>query len=478
MAVTVVAGSAVGSASSTSISKPSGYTDTAGDLIVVQCESSNLSGITAAPTPPSGFTTIATLVNTAGATTWAYKVDSGSETWPKSYTASANSNFDVWSCIVLRGQDSTTPLDGTATTAQITSGSSLSLAAITASVAGDALVILLNDVNDVDVSTWPSGVSEYAASSNPTGNGVATGTKTGLASGSTGTLAVTLGANPGLTQACAILVKAAASGGSTVSGGATEQANAAISAAGQLVAPATVQSNAALAEASAHLLASANVQANAGISAAGQMVAPATVTANAGLSVAATILQAPVPVQANAVLSEASAQLLAPASVQANAVLAASGGVVGKVEGTATVAASAAMTVSARILAPSLTPLQANATLTATAQVTQPSITAQANAALTQSGASVLAPAAMQANAALSEAQAILLALATVQANAALSATGHIPLPAGYKSPVGSTARRTTGRLTGGTVLRVAVSAASATTARHSGILTGSTAKE
>ena len=215
VAITVVAGSAVGASSSTSITKPtsSGYVETTNDLIVVMCQSGGPVG-TNVPTLPAGFTSLGSInTNGTGGSVWGYKLDSGSETWPKSFTAAGGSTFDIWSCIILRGQDTTTPIDGTPTTAQITSGSALSIAAITASLAGDTLVILIDNINDVDVSTWPSGVTEYADASNPVGNGVMVGTLASMGSGSTGTLNVTMGATPGLTQACAVLVKAPAAGG-------------------------------------------------------------------------------------------------------------------------------------------------------------------------------------------------------------------------------------------------------------------------
>src|SRR5258707_62117 len=215
MAISVVAGSAVGASSSTSITKPtsSGYVETTNDLIVVMCESSGDLG-TNLPSLPVGFTSLGSINTNNGASTiWGWKLDSGSETWPKSFTAATGSGFDVWSCVILRGQDTITPTDGTATTAQISSGSALSLGAITASLAGDTLVILISDASDVDVTTWPSGVTEYADASNPVGNGVMAGTTASLASRSTGTLSVTMGATPGLVQACALLVKAPAAGG-------------------------------------------------------------------------------------------------------------------------------------------------------------------------------------------------------------------------------------------------------------------------
>ena len=203
-------GTAVGTSSSVSITKPTGVAS--GDLILALMESSGPSGL-GLPTPPAGFTTIDSRTDTpAGqsAAVVAYKVAGGSEPASYTWTQGANSTFNVWSCIALRGQDGTTPIDAHGTAFSTTT--SVSVAALTASVAGDALVLLLTDINDVDVSTWPSGVSENASASNPAGNGVVCGTKLSLASGSTGALAMTMAAAPGGVQAFGVLVKAPASG--------------------------------------------------------------------------------------------------------------------------------------------------------------------------------------------------------------------------------------------------------------------------
>lgn len=225
MAGSIVAGSAVGSSSSTSIAKPttSGYVEAANDIIIVQCESSSTNTLGAVGLP-TGFTQIAIRTNDSGAAgpasiVWGYKYDSGSESWPKTFTPPSGSQYNVWSCIIVRGYDTSNAIDGTPTTA-FSDGGNLSLGSITASLAGDLLIIMLSDVNDANVSSWPSGVSTYAPSSNATGNGVITGTKYNLASGATGTLNITMPGGQGVTQAAAFLIKAASSGGSTKPSGA------------------------------------------------------------------------------------------------------------------------------------------------------------------------------------------------------------------------------------------------------------------
>lgn len=210
MAISIVGGTAVGASSSTTITKPTGVAS--GDLILALMESSGTSGL-GLPTAPSGFTTLDSRTDTpAGqsAVVVAYKVAGGSEPSSYTWTQGTNSTFNVWSCIALRGQDGTTPIDAHGSAFSTTT--SITVAALTASVAGDALILMLTDINDVDVSTWPSGVSENASASNPAGNGVVTGTKLSLASGSTGSLAMTMAAAPGGVQAFGILVKAPASG--------------------------------------------------------------------------------------------------------------------------------------------------------------------------------------------------------------------------------------------------------------------------
>lgn len=214
MAISIVGGTAVGTASSNVITKPTGVLQ--GDVILILCESSG-SSITGFPTAPTGFTSLET--NSTNGTaptltsvvTWAYKIAGASEPASWTFTSATGSSFDVWSCIVLRGQDATTAID--AHTSAGGTGTSLNLTALTASLAGDALVIMQTDVNDVAVSTWPTGVTENAAASNPTGNGVDTGTKLSLASGSTGTLTITVGSAPDVQQAAAFLIKAPSAGG-------------------------------------------------------------------------------------------------------------------------------------------------------------------------------------------------------------------------------------------------------------------------
>lgn len=309
------------------------------------------------------------------------------------------------------------------------------------------------------------------------GNGLWTGYVIETGAGSTGSVAWSGGLAP---YAMSIIAfkEAAGGGGSIVSGSANVQSNSVIGEAGQIVTKATEQANAALGEA-AQLVTAATEQANAGMSVTGTILqAPAAIQPNAVITEAARIVAPSVVEQANAVLAatggivggivagsatmqanaalaEASALVLAPAVEQSNALLAVSGGVVGKVEGSATIAANAALAVAARIVTPSAT-LQANAVLSAPAQVTQPSIAAQSNATLAQSSARVTAPASLQANAALTIPYAVLVALAAIlQANAVLAASGHIPLPANYHRPTGTTARRTAGVPIGTTARRI-----------------------
>lgn len=210
MAISIVGGTAVGASSSVIVSKPTGVQS--GDLILILIESSGPSGL-GLPTAPTGFTTLDSRTDTpAGqsAVVVAYKVAGGSEPTSYTWTQGANSTFNVWSCIALRGQDGTTPIDAHGSAFSTTT--SITVAALTATLAGDALILMLTDINDVDVSTWPSGVSENASASNPAGNGVVTGTKLSLASGSTGSLAMTMAAAPGGVQAFGILVKAPSAG--------------------------------------------------------------------------------------------------------------------------------------------------------------------------------------------------------------------------------------------------------------------------
>lgn len=207
MAVSLV-GTPTTAGGSTTISKPTGTAN--GDLLVLFMASH---GATTAPTLPSGWSSATTNANAgAWSTAAAYLVAGASEPSSYTWTAGTGSDWNTATLIRCQGQDSTTQIDGTSKTSG-TSGT-LTLAAITASVAGDALLTYSADWTDIGVSTWPLSGSIYV--DDLATNDQQTGKATGLASGSTGSMSVVYNAGSGGSlNVLAVLVKSAAGGGGT-----------------------------------------------------------------------------------------------------------------------------------------------------------------------------------------------------------------------------------------------------------------------
>ncbi|HEV2235045.1 MAG TPA: hypothetical protein VGR57_00155, partial [Ktedonobacterales bacterium] len=202
MAVTIVAGSVVAASSSVVITKPTGVAQ--GDLLLAVINSNTPS---TAPTPPTGWTNLDNSHDNNSWSTLCYLIAGASEPSSYTWTQGTGSIFNVWGCLALRaGAGGTLGIDANSHTGG-SNATTLTPASLTASLAGDALILMLTDSADVAVSTWPSGVTERTDASNATGNGVDTGTKLSLGTGSTGSLATTIGASAGDEDYFAILVK-------------------------------------------------------------------------------------------------------------------------------------------------------------------------------------------------------------------------------------------------------------------------------
>lgn len=448
-----------GGVASLAVNKPTGVAS--GDVLLCMTLVEDASS---APTvtQPAGWVSLGSIVNTSSPTTgggsvWIQmwrKVAGGSE--PGSYTFGfSTSSWNVVLCAAYHGVDNTTPIDasssgGTGGTGNV---ASFSLPAVTTTAANDELVIFAGDYNGQTINSTGF-TSEFNSS------GYAVLDKAAGAAGSYGPSTATFSASDHGGGWLIALLSAGAGGGSTVNGSAIIQANAAlVGSAAQVVEP------------------------------SGTIPTPANATL--ALSGARVVATGPVSTQANAALVE-TAQIVAspPIAMQANAVLAATGGLAG--QGGGIIVANAALVETAARIQATTAIVQASATLVVTGRVVTPSpVALAASSVLALAAAQVrAAPTAVQATAALSMSRALLLVSVAIQANAVLVATGHIPLPVGYKSPTGTTALHATltgsttaGRLTGTTVARAGLTGSTVarpltgSTAPHT-TLTGSTVKE